>query len=1417
MAWNLTGSTRLATVAPDATYWRRHLREPVRFADGLLQLHREGYTTFLEVGPHPTLLALAQRSLPEESSLLLTSLRRTKDDWHELMTSLAKLYVRGASVKFDGVDAPYGARLVAAPTYPFERRSFWVTPPQAGLRRVKRTSGRSNPLVGSRLPTAARIFELTLAPDSPAYLGEHRVHGAALVAGPVYMEMVQSCASEDPAVVSRAIEDFTIHEPLVLPDAGCTVQVELYGGPEAAHATSFTVHSRGADAAGAWRLHASGRLVEADAAPTAAYDHPALVGSAGESCTPFYARLAQLGIELGASFQSLRQVHRGDGCVVARITLPVERASDVVGWAHPVLLDGALQAVGLALPATDDSDVYLFTSAARVDVRFPLPPQLFCEVRLHDTENFRPSQWLADVVLRDVEGAYRGKITGICLRRSGREALSRAAGDDAAAGLFYRIDWEAVPTSVPAAGALEDPARIAAASRDRFASLADVHGLSVYDRLLPALDRISAGHVSRALRTLGFDSIPGRIFDLETEARSLHIAHRHNRLFARLVQMLVEDRVVEREGEVFKVIRTLPDIDPFEADDAASKVFGDVDGELSTLRRCGGALARVLIGEQDPLHLLFPGGSLVEARKLYVESPYAKTYNTALAEAVQTAISNLPAGARLRVLEIGAGTGGSTTYLLPALEHRRVEYTFTDLSPLFLERAAEQFAAYPFVRRALLDIERDPLSQGFEAGSYDIVIAANVLHATADLRRTLGHVRSLMASQGMLFLLEGAAPERWVDLTFGLTEGWWRFTDTTWRKDYPLVNRARWVDLLTLIGFTDASSIPSDRAVSRAESQQALIVARAPARTLRWTLLGTDDGVAAAMAERLRNRGDEVTCLPADVVDAHSLTADRIVYLGALPLAGRGGDDPAAADSCKTLACEIPLRLLAACARSESGSRVWLATNGALRVQESVSAGSRWQAPLWGLGRVFALEHPSYWGGLVDTAPDASDDGVAETLVAAIDGDDGEDQTAWRSGRRFAARLAPSTPPESATLQLRADATYLVTGGFGGLGLLVARWLAEHGATHIALLGRTPDAASAGVREIEALGARVWPLAGDVADELSMRRLLERLDADAPPLRGIVHAAADLTAAPILDLQAAQVSRMLRPKVDGTLVLERVTRGRDLDFQVLFSSTTALIGAAGFAHYAAANAFLDASASAANRSGRRVLSVNWGTWEAMRLASADSQRSFREGGLKPMPAAAALAALATALRGTDAQVVIASIDWSALKPLHEARRARPFLARLGLAPLRATSTVAGMSSLVERLKNAPQGSQHDLILSLVSTEVAVVLGLADGEAVPLETGLFELGMDSLMSVELRRRLERGVGQTLPSTLTFNYPTVSALTLFIDGQLRASTSATAPTAPVPIEAPTASPPGQDLDALSDDELEARLLARLEQMR
>jgi acyl transferase domain-containing protein/acyl carrier protein len=1420
VAWNVTGGAALPGGAPDARYWRRHLREPVRFAEGMESLHQQGYKVFLEVGPHPVLIALAQRSLPETGSLVLTSLRRGKDDWQELMGSLAELYVNGASVDWAGVDRPYPRQRADLPTYPFERRDFWIAPtaPEAA-RAPASTAARGLP--GARLATAVPMFETRLTPTSTPYLADHVVQGAVLVPGPLFLELAQAAAREVHGQGLRAIEAFVIREPLVLPDAGRTVQTHL--GPEEAGAVPFSVYSRAADGGGDWRLHATGRMVDSTArqavagADTTSFTATRDALGAATACDGYYEQLAGLGIDLGPAFRSLREAHRREGEALAQIHLPAACAGDDVTWVHPALLDGALQAVGLAVPAAADAEhAYLLTEVDRIDLVGPLPASLWCHARVLNARDNDPAEWLADVTLRSLDGGVLGVVRGVRLRKASRDALRRAIGGADGSDLFYQTAWEAAPVFAPAAASLQDPASFAPQIRQRFGALAVQQGLSVYEQLLPELDRLSGDHVATALRSLGFDCTPGRVFQATDEAQRLGVVPRHARLFLRLMDMLVEDGVLRTSGAGFEVLAPLGTADAVTRYGALLQQFGAVDGELSTLRRCGPSLAQVLRGEQDPLQLLFPGGSFDEARKLYVDSPYAQTYNRALGEALQAAIASVPAGTRLRVLEIGAGTGGTTTYVLPLLPADRTEYTFTDLSPLFLERAAEQFAAYPFVRHALLDIERDPLEQGFKAGSFDIVIAANVLHATADLAQTLRHARRLMAPGAMLFLLEGVAPERWVDLTFGLTEGWWRFTDAALRPTYPLIPRTAWLSTLHGLGFEGTTALPDDSWTARGGAQQALMVARAPAGGRRWMLIGDMEGVAASLASRLRARGDAVSLLPVETATDKLDASGDLVYLAGLELASLPMDDAAAAPRALALAGEQPRRWLAAAARGEG--RIWLVTRGAQGVAgDPMAPGAAWQAPLWGWGRGFALEHPGQWGGLIDLP--ATENDASATLLAALDADDGEDQTAWRNGQRSVARLVKADAPTADAMAFKADACYLVTGGFGGLGLVVARWMAEHGARHIALLGRRAVPDDEGVRAIEALGARVHALQGDVADEAAMVRVLAQLAADAPPLRGVMHAAAALSAAPLTALTASQVSDMLAPKLTGTLVLERLTRQMDLDFLVLFSSTTALLGATGLAHYAAANSFLDTLALSTPPA-RRLLSVNWGTWEVMRLATADHQRSYREGGLQPMAANDALDALGHLLSGTRAQAVVARVDWAVLRPLHEARRSRPFLSHLG-APVRAASAAAAPRAeagptLQERLAAAPMAMRHDLLVEFVQKEVAAVLALASPAAVPIAVGLFDLGMDSLMAVELKRRLERGAGRPMPSTLTFNYPNVGALARFLETQLtvKAVETSVVPAATAAVVVPS---PDTELDDLSDDELEARLMARLEQAR
>src|SRR6185436_9274414 len=212
------------------------------------------------------------------------------------------------------------------------------------------------------------------------------------------------------------------------------------------------------------------------------------------------------------------------------------------------------------------------------------------------------------------------------------------------------------------------------------------------------------------------------------------------------------------------------------------------------------------------------------------------------------------------------------------------------------------------------------------------------------------------------------------------------------------------------------------------------------------------------------------------------------------------------------------------------------------------------------------------------------------------------------------------------------------------------------------------------------------------------------------PLRGVVHAAAALDATPIRELDLERLRAILAPKVLGTWLLDQATRGMDLDFFALFSSTTALLGATGFAPYAAANQYLDAVAHARRARGAAAVSVNWGIWDEMRVASEEDRRRFFDTGLRPMASAAALELLGAALGGDGAQPVVANIDWTVLKPLYEARRRRPFLADVG-SPAAAAAPAPSGGGLRLRMEGAAPGARRDLVLQWVREEVAAVLRL----------------------------------------------------------------------------------------------------------
>lgn len=467
-----------------------------------------------------------------------------------------------------------------------------------------------------------------------------------------------------------------------------------------------------------------------------------------------------------------------------------------------------------------------------------------------------------------------------------------------------------------------------------------------------------------------------------------------------------------------------------------------------------------------------------------------------------------------------------------------------------------------------------------------------------------------------------------------------------------------------------------------------------------------------------------------------------------------------AAGAAHTVAASLLDTLQRAAAPGARQARWTIVTRLGLSV-ESGEAPELALGPISGMVRVARTEHPHLGLHHVDLGGDEP----AEAIVAAVLAKD-EPDVALRGGRRLAARLVRGT---QAPARL-SDGTVLITGGTSGIGALVARHLVtEHGARHLVLTSRrglsSPEAAAL-VDALTTQGAAVEVAAADAADEDAMRALIERL----PQLTAVIHSAGVLDDAVLLATSPEQLRAVLRPKVDAAWTLHHLLADRPPCMLVLFSSIAGVIGSGGQIAYAAGNAFLDGLSAWRVARGLRGVSLAWGAWAgagmAARLDAAVQARMERQG-VRFLSPEHGLSLLDASLGGGEAVRVPIDLDLAAFSRPDAPGEVPPLLSdlvRRGPAPsvVSAAAAVAGLepSARAEWLKQA------------VRTQVAAVLGLAGADAVPADADVNALGLDSMMAVELRNRLNRLIGASLPLSVVFENPRVPALADALNGALGA---------------------------------------------
>ena len=819
---NLTGRWVDDDTMASARYWRQHMREAVRFADGVEALHAHGIGAFVEVGPEPTLLGLVRQSSKGPSALRVPSMKGGVDETQCILSGLGDLFKAGATVDWLGFSRGFEAQKVAMPTYAFERKRHWLDeeaqPADQASAAIDAVvpAASSTSLLGRQVPSPLADRQYVNRVSRPAwpFLADHRVFGTPLVPAAWYVAAAAEALERAPELSGSEVCDLTILEPLPVGDDDMVLQTVV--SPDAGGESRVRIFSRASAAAAAvpWRCHSESVIRPKPADQTAIPAPPALdvIWQRCQREIPpalFYELLAARGIEYGRAFQGIRRLRVGTNEAAAEVALPEGLAP--LDAMHPALLDACLQvlvAAGGSDRSAADQDLFLPVGIARCSRLGQMPSvvRVWASIEAVEGETSRGS-----LVLFDDAGAPVAWLSGLAGRRVTREMLG-IAPEEKVEDWFYETTWQPQPLSAPG---LPTPrtyvaSELSASLQERATALGEEHDLGRYLPMLAEMDDLMRGYMLQALARLGWHPAVGDACTAAALRAQLGVAPRHERLLNRYLAVLAEGGWLRRDGGEWRVTATSPERDMSAVCSALTATHPIAATELQFAGRVGERLADVLLGQLDPLELLFPGGSADSAEGLYRDAPFARAINDLLGDAFERIVRSWPERRAIRVLEIGAGTGGTTIAALAHLPDEGLEYVYTDVSPLLVQHGRDRFQSRAGMSFAVFDVERDPVGQGFSPGSADVIIAANVLHATRDLRTTLRHARSLLAPGGVLLLIESVERQPLLDLIFGTTDGWWRFEDVDLRPDYPLLAEREWCALLEQSGFEEVFAAPAN-------------------------------------------------------------------------------------------------------------------------------------------------------------------------------------------------------------------------------------------------------------------------------------------------------------------------------------------------------------------------------------------------------------------------------------------------------------------------------------------------------------------------------------------------------------------------------------------------------------------------------
>jgi acyl transferase domain-containing protein/acyl carrier protein len=1451
---NLTGGLVTEAIAtPD--YWCDHILQPVMFAASMATLGELGYDVLLEIGPKPILLGMGRQCLPDDANakverLWLPSLRSGQDDWQTLLQSLGALYRRGVTVDWAGFDRAYDRQSIALPTYPFQRERHWVPIVKRAAKSAPESFWQPNPgshpLLGQQLTLADAslvYFQSPRSQDWPEFLVDHQICGAVILPATAYLEMALAAATIVFPNTPTQLNQVNIQQALILgSDDSKILQTVLKLEGDDVYSFQILSANTAETTATTWTVHAAGQIARGAAPiPPAPIDLAAIQAAAIGTidAADYYANLRQRGFDYGPNFQGITQIWQTADQPFGRIQLPQDLVVTDAYQLHPALLDACLQVLGAGFPQNGEDTLYLPVGLASLQIyQHAAHRQVWCQIQELQAKDANQHNLAADLLLLDEEGRVVAQLTGVSLRRITQKAFNRALQKalppqptivpENTADWLYDVAWQPQVLATP----------IVNQPNGNWLIFADDQGVGsqLANQLQAGGDRaiiVAAGMEYQALSDTHYQldlSQPDhfqRLFadcaDIGDYRGIVHLCSLATQMPAADVDGIESIRSAQSQtcGSVMHLLQALvqqtskaklPDLWLVTQ---GTQAIGAVTSPLQIQQAPLWGLGRVIALEHQNLRCrridLDPAAN--DATALFAELMGADQEDQIAYRADRRHVARLvPHTAPVPQAESGLAIptepfqlkiseyGILENLMLTPMQRRpvgpgevEIQVRAVGLNFRDVLNALGMLKAFT-EQLGITDVNDLPF--GGECAGVIVAIGEQVSHLKVGdaviATQAIGSLSSFVTVASEFVVLK---PEK---LSF---EAAATIPTAFLTAHYGLHHQAHLKSGDRVLIHAAAGGV-GQAAVQLA--QQAGATVFATASPSKWPTLE-----AAGVAHVMHSRNLEFSQQILDATDGagvdvvlNSLNGDfipksfealaaggRFVEIGKI---GIWSEEQVAAERSDATYCPFDLLNLSL---DNPGLIAAMLEHLMLEFQhDRLQPLPHTVFPLQDVVSAFRfMAQAKHIGKVVVTIPDAT---IAATATNQV---------------------------------VKADRSYLITGGLGALGIQVAEWLVNQGARHLVLTGRRSpsEKVQQQLQQLEQSGATVQVVAADIADRADVQRLINGLET---PLGGVIHAAGVLEDGLLMGQDWASFERVMAPKVAGAWHLHSLTQNLNLDFFVCFSSVAAMLGSPGQGNYAAANAFMDALVHHRQQLGLPGSSINWGPWAESGMAAALGRREqarLEAQGIKPITRDRGLAVLGELLTQNATQVGVLPINWSQFIRQFPPDKPLPILSIVAATTPAIAQPKSAFRQTVD-LANA--GDRKALLLEHLRQQTAKVLNMSSVEAIDPQLGFIELGMDSLMAVELSNRLGSSLEFHVSAAIAFDYPTIESLVDYFDQIIAAQLTTTVVAAPVAPEPPSEHRPIPDrpqnqllatsraaLESLSDREAEALLIRQLEAMR